>query len=140
MNRLISFLLVLTIFGIAESVIAATPSGSWRGTLRLTPSTELELIFNFRQEGKTVTMDVPAQNAKGVPCEISYPSVDSMVISVPQLMISYKAKITADKIDGIFTQGPAKLPLTLSSREKKHRQRHFYTKKRRSCSQTVMTT
>lgn len=119
MNRLISFLLVLTIFGMAESVIVATPSGSWSGTLRLTPSTGLELIFNFRQEGKTVTMDVPAQNAKGVPCEISCPSVDSIVISIPQLMISYEAKITADKIYGIFTQGPAKLPLTLSPREKK---------------------
>jgi len=106
------FLFTMLTLGIAV-VSASCPSGTWSGLLKLTPQVELKLIFKFKDNGETVTMDVPAQGAKDVACEIEYPSTDSLRIRVPQLTIDYKARFDKDNIKGVFRQGPITLDLSL---------------------------
>lgn len=90
----------------------AAVDGDWQGQLSLGPR-KLPLIFHFNADGQC-TLDSPAQGATGIEARMAYCDNDSVAIEIAGIGASYRGRITAGVIDGVFTQGGFSLPLTLS--------------------------
>lgn len=83
-------------------------SGSWQGTLKVTPQIQLKLVLNIGTdaEGKpTVTLDSPDQGAYGIVGEVKFVSEDSVYVAVPNIGLSFAGKKEADRIVGQCSQG-----------------------------------
>lgn len=100
------------------AVNAQTITGTWSGELKVSPQASLKLVFHIN-DNKSVTMDSPDQGAYGIPGEIIYVSQDSINLKVAKIMMSYAGHIAGDRIEGQIQQSGMKLPLTLTSGEKK---------------------
>lgn len=97
----------------ADSVI----SGAWKGELKLTAVNSLKLVFHFSKDASgqpSFTLDSPQQGAFDIPGTINYISADSINVSVASIGMNYSGKKTGEEINGIFRQGIASLPLSLS--------------------------
>lgn len=119
MAKRINLLILLSIIILGNLSYVARANnldGSWEGKLMINPEMGLRLVINItgsESDGAVVTMDSPDQGAYGIPMQIDYISSDSLNVSVPQLMLKYKGKLTGDSINGDFSQGPINLPLVL---------------------------
>lgn len=90
--------------------------GVWRGEL-LINGVRLPLVFNFSQDadGSTrCTMDSPMQNAKGIGTQVLFCSNDSVLLLVSSLGVTYRGKVSSNRIEGEFVQMGYSFPLTLS--------------------------
>lgn len=89
--------------------------GNWEGKLMISPEMGLRLGVNITDcEGEAaVTMDSPDQGAYGIPMQVDFICSDSLIVAVPRLMLKYEARLKADSITGVFTQGPLSFPLIL---------------------------
>lgn len=96
------------------------PAGPWTGKID-TGVFSLNLTFNLPEgeNGGRCTLDSPDQGVKGLEATMmEYPG-DSVSVSVPDIGAHYVGKITRDdngtpvRIDGVFTQAGASLPLVL---------------------------
>lgn len=92
-------------------------SGTWSGDLKVSPQASLRIVFHF--EDDKVTFDSPDQGAYGIKGVIEYISGDSVRVKVPQLGAGYAGGLKNGKIEGVFKQGFAKLPLVLDKGEDK---------------------
>lgn len=101
---------------IACVFIAYSQTGSWSGNLDI-QGTKLPIVIHFNPEGST--MDSPAQNAKGIPVEVSRDADGTLIIAIPLIRAEFRGKYTDDKIEGTFTQSGFSLPLTLKPGEEK---------------------
>lgn len=118
MRRLL--LLLMIMFGIAGSGFAAVGSaldGDWTGKLNVGNGASLKLVFHISANPDLVVMDSPDQGAFGIETETLLLSADSLSIRVPKLMMSYEGHLKDGKIEGIFRQGLASLPLSLERGE-----------------------
>lgn len=93
-------------------------SGVWSGKLELPNTMKLTVVFNIsiNSDGTyTSTLDSPDQGAKGIPTESTLVFGDSIIISVPAIMGSYKGKINFEemKIEGKWSQGGMNLDFTV---------------------------
>lgn len=108
---------LLAVFAFISTICnAQTSSENWSGELNAGAS-KLKIAFsiNTSSDGKQVcTMDVPEQNAKDIPVELTKNDTDSLIISIPLLRANYKGlKISSENIEGVFTQNGMSLPLNL---------------------------
>ncbi len=118
------FLLVLAIFALTLTAVAqpmAPPpsvQGDWLGSLTVGNGLSLRILFHIQNTpaGLTGTMDSIDQGARGIP-------VSAIAVQGPEVTINVKAvsgvfigKFTAagDAIEGQWTQGAGRLPLTLA--------------------------
>lgn len=105
--------------GLGFSASAVSLVGQWEGTLSIGPQ-KIALAFNIAQSSSTqwsVTLDVPAQGAHGIPCEATV-GCDNIEIRIAVLNASFSGTITSDNvIKGTFTQHGFNLPLELTKKE-----------------------
>lgn len=105
--RLAAALLFIAAWAVAraQSEDASLP-GTWSGTLNV-GGQKLELIFNVSQSGgnTSVTLDIPAQGAKGIGVECNYLQADSVCLAIPNLGVQYQGRRTDENtIKGTFKQ------------------------------------
>lgn len=98
-------------------------SGVWSGKLELPNTMKLTVVFNIsiNSDGTyTSTLDSPDQGAKGIQTESTLVFGDSIIISVPAIMGSYKGKINFEemKIEGKWSQGGMNLDFTVNKVDK----------------------
>lgn len=94
-------------------------TGSWDGTLKVTPQMSLKLVLNLKNDsnGKpTATLDSPDQGAYGIPGEVNFISADSVNISVSRIGASFAGRKVDNKIVGKFSQGPINVDLVLTAK------------------------
>ena len=108
MKKKLSLLILL--LALAVTGYAQTISGSWKGELNA-GSMNLGIIFNISKDA--CTMDVPQQNAKGIPTEVVLISADSIKIKVSKIGASYEGCLKGGEIVGTFTQMGMSFPLNL---------------------------
>lgn len=110
---------ILSLALAVASIFTATAQvdllGSWSGKLDLGVA-KLTLVFHLEQvDGYVkVTMDSPDQSATGIPCKKDFLSYDSLAVNVPQLNLSYRARLKDGKLDGTFKQNGMSFPLVLA--------------------------
>lgn len=117
MKKVLAIIAIITALGCnAQSDIL----GNWTGTLDLNGMGSLKLGINLSTspDGTVVgTLDSPDQGAKGLPTRVDYCSEDSITIVMPQLNITYSARLVGDELRGTFTQMGASLPLNMKQGE-----------------------
>lgn len=105
----------------AAALLAAFCLGAaevWHGTLSVGGS---KLTLILRAEGKTVTMDVPEQGAKGIPVTVVERRKGELRFEVRPLGASFVGKLSpaGNRAVGVFRQSGLELPLTLMQGEPK---------------------
>lgn len=108
----------LAFIGMQQAI--AQINGAWKGQLDI-QGTALELIFNFEEkDGQlSATLDIPAQKAAGLPFDKATLEGSDVNLGLSAAGLSYKGKLSNDKIEGTFVQAGMQLPLTLSRTEVK---------------------
>lgn len=99
---------------IAMAATAQDVTGSWEGRIKLGATTSLRIVFNFKDNGKTVTMDSPDQGAFGISGEVLYNEADSISLSVNKIGMKYAGRLKDNVITGSFSQGMAMMPMELT--------------------------
>lgn len=100
------------VIALSFNAIAQIPAGAWFGELKVNPQLSLKLVFHINDDN-TATMDSPDQGAYGIPGIVNYIDSDSLCVSVASLAVTYTAHLSDGSLDGTFSQGGAKFPLTL---------------------------
>lgn len=85
-------------------------NGDWTGKLDL-GAQQLSLVFHINIDSKKVKLDVPEQNATGIPMTINHLSDDSISVLVPQIKMSFNGRLVANNLVGTFIQGPISKPM-----------------------------
>lgn len=99
--------------------LAAFPqdiTGNWQGSLDA-GGRKLRIIFHVTkaEAGYWTKFDSPDQNAYGLPAGSTLLHADSLSISIDLIKGGYKGRWNGkDLITGIFSQGPANLPMDLT--------------------------
>jgi pimeloyl-ACP methyl ester carboxylesterase len=90
-------------------------SGTWEGVLNI--GRPLNIVYNFYRNNDSAyggTMDVPAQNAKGLIVNKVTVKGDSVIAELTSAGITYKGMFTRDStLNGKWLQNGASLPLVL---------------------------
>ena len=92
MNKLLAFASLLLVSGINTHAVNSDIKNAWSGSLAVSPSDSLTLIFHFdeKENGEPAfSIDVPAQNVYGLPGEIDTISGDSVNVSVARIAMNY---------------------------------------------------
>lgn len=112
-------LLALIIFCMTN-LSAQNFTGDWKGTLSV-QGMNLELIFHITEKDGvyTTTLDVPMQNAAGIPVENTEVNGNSLKLTAAALAANYNGMFAGDSISGTFVQAGMELPLTLKKFENK---------------------
>lgn len=122
--KLLAFLVIEILF--QPYVFSQNPeekrlTGNWSGELEL-PTQKLELIFKISIDstgGFVTKMDVPLQSAKDLSVTRTEVKTDSLKIVAGMIMGKYEGEIKNDStISGTWSQRGAKMPLTLTKKEK----------------------
>ena len=98
-----------------QLVFSQNITGPWYGNLDV-QGQKLPLVFHIdkdRNELKS-TFDSPTQGAKGIPIKNTLLENDELKFVAPDLGITFKGKLNAEKIEGTFTQSGLNLPLVLT--------------------------
>lgn len=96
------------------AVVAGNLTGAWNGKLTVGPQS-LTIVLSISENG--CTLDSPDQGAKGIPCETSYLSADSVNVEIPAINARYAARLTDGRLSGRFTQMGFSFPLVLEPGE-----------------------
>lgn len=111
------FPLLFIILLIPSFLFSQDLEGSWEGKLKISPEVALRVVINItdlKSDTPLVTIDSPDQGAYGIPVNVGFISNDSISLSVPKLLLTYRGKLDANSIKGEFSQGGMVLPLILS--------------------------
>lgn len=109
------FLIVFLLSGL-NSTIAQDITGQWNGILK---ELNLRLIVHITKtdDGYRSTLDSPDQGAEGIPVTSTTFANDTLKLEATNLGITYSGQFSKNKFNGIFKQGPFKIPLTLGRDE-----------------------
>jgi len=105
--------------GVAQAQRASLPNvaGSWTGPLRIPTGATLQLRVNLQDTGgrRSATLDVPSQNAQGIPVDRVEAKQDSVLLTISAIKASFAGRIAPNgqQWQGIWRQKGARLPLTL---------------------------
>lgn len=107
MRRTIIGLMGLVVLVFAQSAI----EGSWEGAIQL-PSMDIGMSVNFEESADSLsaTIDIPMQGAYGLPLintSFSDPKIH-FELETPMAAAVFDGKLEQGRIEGSFTQGPAK--------------------------------
>ncbi|SFI53960.1 alpha/beta hydrolase family protein [Halpernia frigidisoli] len=100
---------------IVQSLFSQDISGSWYGNLEA-QGQKILLVFNIEkvENNYKSNFDSPMQGAKGIPIEKTTFENNELTFDASKLGITYKGKLTTDKIEGNFSQNGMNLPLILT--------------------------
>ena len=107
--------LLATVIIMAITVSAQSLVGDWKGKLTV-QGVELELIFHVEEadEAYTATMDVPLQNAIGIPVEKTELDGENVTFSIPAAQINVVGTLEGNAITAEYEQMGQKFPLVLT--------------------------
>ena len=107
--------LLATVIIMAITVSAQSLVGDWKGTLTV-QGVELELIFHVEEadDAYTATMDVPLQNAIGIPVEKTELDGENVTFSIPAAQINVVGTLEGNAITAEYEQMGQKFPLVLT--------------------------
>ncbi len=102
----------------ADDTKVASLAGSWLGTLKVPPSTELRIVFNItaKPDGSlSATLDSPDQGATSIPVTRVTFEGGRLHVAVDSIAGSYDGTLNADgsQIDGKWTQSGIALDLAV---------------------------
>jgi len=121
MNVLLRVFVVVLSFQAVFFAVAHDIEGTWTGDLQVTSQVKLKLVLHVSQpvgEAHAVaTMDSPDQGAFGIPAEVKHLSADSLSVVVPAICMSFEGRLNEGKLEGTFSQGGMKLPLSFEPGE-----------------------
>lgn len=116
MKRTLTLLIVAMLASIYCYSQEVASTEIWSGALSV-GANKLNVSFVIKTQPdneQICTMDIPEQGAKGIPVELVKNDADSLNISISMLRAAYKGrKVSAESIEGIFTQSGMSLPLNL---------------------------
>ena len=101
--RKILFLVLLLPFLPFAHIHGQGMDGPWNGKLKA-GSQELTMVLHIDDGKKTVTMDIIEQSAMGLEMQVKCLTDDSLMVSIPKLMLTFSGKSTGDKMKGTFVQ------------------------------------
>ncbi len=116
MAKKVSVLLLAAFFATAD-MYSDNISGSWHGTLQVTPQVSLKIGLNIETSSDgdaTVSLDSPDQGAYGIAGEIRHISQDSIDVAIPGINAGFAGRKVDENIRGKFRQGSMSLNLVLS--------------------------
>ena len=102
MRKILFFVLLLALLPQIR-VQGQGMSGPWKGKLKA-GTQELTMALHIDEGKKSVTMDIIEQGAVGLEMQVKTLTDDSLVVSIPKLMLTFSGKRTGDKIKGTFVQ------------------------------------
>ena len=106
---------IILLFSLTMS--AQDITGTWNGALNI-QGMQLRIVFHITMEEDAYNskLDSPDQGASNIPTDSTTFIQDTLRIYASQLRMVYKAAFNKeeDTFEGTFTQGPMKLPLSLS--------------------------
>lgn len=102
------------------SELMAQVAGAWKGNLEV-QGTQMELIFKIEEKNGAInaTLDIPMQQAMGLPLDKAEFTSPELVLGMSQAGLSYKGTLKGNVIEGTFYQAGMELPLNLSKTELK---------------------
>jgi D-alanyl-D-alanine-carboxypeptidase/D-alanyl-D-alanine-endopeptidase len=117
--RKVASLLMTAALTVSAPAAAQEAAGDWAGTLKVTESVNIPVIFHIRQDDAgqlSGTMDSPAQGATGIPIEGITVANGELTFKVPTIRGDYRAQWDAEAKSwkGQWSQGGANLPLDLT--------------------------
>lgn len=107
---------LILIFLFSSLLFSQDITGKWYGKISVM-GTELHVSFDFALANSTYsgTMDIPQQNAKGIPLSSVTFENKTLVFKFDQAKFSYSGKLNeSNEFDGIFSQNGQNFPLNLS--------------------------
>jgi uncharacterized protein len=125
-SKLIAAYFSLMLFLLTATRLSGQPTpqlaGNWTGTINA-GGQKLGVVFTVSQttDGPLkTTMAVPAQGAKGIPCDQTLLQGDSLTISVKAIGGQFSGKLNAARTEAIgqWQQGGAGFPLMLNKADK----------------------
>lgn len=114
----ILFLLILLAPGLIRAAEPVQATGHWEGEIELPGGAgKLQVMIDLARDGDawTGTIDIPMQNAKGMPLEeisVEGEKVRFKIKGVPGVP-TFEGTLSESAIQGTFTQGAAALPFRL---------------------------
>lgn len=110
---LLLFLFCASVHVMAQD--AANILGSWTGKLDL-GQMSLTVVLNFEQANGDVvcTLDSPDQGAKGIAASKEFLSNDSVSIRIESIGATYRARVSGNNLEGVFTQRGYSFPLNMT--------------------------
>ncbi len=92
------------------------PEGDWSG--KLNAGAALRIAIHIKKDNASnysATMDSPDQGAMGIPASSVIVEGDSLHLKMDAIKVGYEGRFMNDTtIDGILSQGPAKIPLNIT--------------------------
>jgi CubicO group peptidase (beta-lactamase class C family) len=92
----------------------AQPEGLWKGEVNI-PGTPLAVVVTVK--AGVVSVDIPAQNARGLPTENVAFSADAAAFSLVGVGARFDGRMVDDVWSGTFTQGAATFPFRLQRQD-----------------------
>lgn len=94
--------------------------GTWKGKLDV-QGMSMDLIFHIDKKDNVYssTMDIPAQGATGIAMDRTDISGNNVILGFSKSGILFEGILKGETIDGTFSQGDKKFPLTLTKGEVK---------------------
>ena len=116
MTRLLLSALALLLVPVA---FAQSPVGDWEGSIEIGQPERLRMILHVAEAGDSlaVTLDVPQQGGIGIPASGVRSTSDSLVVDYAMFNGRFDLAVAADSLYGTFSQGPASLPITMTTAE-----------------------
>lgn len=107
---------------LGSALFAQDPVGSWYGTLN-TQGVKLPIVFHITKNGSefSTKMDSPNQGALGIPTSKTIVEINIITVEADNMGMKYTGVYMPDsnKINGIFEQGPNRIPLVLTNKPNK---------------------
>jgi CubicO group peptidase (beta-lactamase class C family) len=114
---LVALLTVAAPAAAADSPVVAGLDGDWVGTLALTPTVTLRVVFHIRTgpHGTIVTLDSLDQNALGIPAQSLERKGDHVEITMDTIQAQYAADLSdgGKTLKGTLSQGLGSYPLVV---------------------------
>ena len=120
MKHLLSLLVAVVIATVNCGAQEIASSESWSGEIAVgTQKLNIGFTIQTLSDGKQIcTMDIPEQGAKDLPVEIVKNDSENLNLSISMLRANYEGKkVSAESIEGVFSQNGMSLPLNLKPGE-----------------------
>ena len=112
------YLICVLLWAVA-AIAAAALDGAWRGSLDLGRA-QLAVVLNFSKDAQgndVCTFDSPDQGVYGLATKVNVLTEDSVALEVAMAGIKVHGRIVGERIEGVFVQGRAQLPLVLERQQ-----------------------
>lgn len=111
-------IMTICLYFLTVTVFSQGITGTWNGTIAADKDTKINFKFNIKEEGKAykTIVDVPSQRITGIKALKTLVTVDSLIIDLSNVGMTYRGKRNADGslINGKLVEGLNSFSLNLS--------------------------